>query len=57
MKPENDLRLEDAIRTAKREMSELDMHARDGKTDKLLRCLLRTRSAVDAAINRLLELT
>ena len=57
MKPENDLHLEDAIRTAKREMSELDMHARDGKTDKLLRCLLRTRSAVDAAINRLLELT
>lgn len=57
MKAENDLLFEEHIRRAKREITDIDMHARDGKHDKLLRCLLKIRNSLDGAINRLLEIT
>jgi len=56
MKTENDLQFTDAIRAAKREMTSVDMHARDGKIDKLLRSLLKSRNALDEAVRRLLEI-
>ena len=57
MKSANDIELVEHLRQVKRQSTDLDMHTRDEKHDKLIRCLLNIRNSADEAIKRLLKTT